>query len=785
MAHSSAASTSYLESKVDNSRNIDGSFKVKKLVEVALETYTSFNPERVTVDSHGEDSVERHRISNEDDATVVLQILYGVTRYERFLEYLLNAFYYHNSGTAIRGDRPMYAIYAYLGLFRLEELTFPQFKRLVAAQDAQKMIVFLRYLFSEENLKTYCRDEWIKLYDKNFVDDLIANALEWVESDLEGLMVELERKVYLTNEKSKETFEVHLEGKKTVQKPFNLSQPRPKPSKDSVQEPIPPKPTPKPPPPIFEGPTREQLQLEAAHTQNRKAIELKYSDPADRVRLRVLERPNNIDKVRAELEDRAAAEKAAYEERVKPKKVPKAPNAEVKLNTAAILREDALYKKKQAEEAQMILRYEQDLRDDSEFNSWQTKMLAADEAELQAEIDRRRKEMAASAAAAIKAREGKVEENLEAGRKQKEERAKIEARKRRELEVLVEINKKKRAAVQAERVRVKQAQDKVEQGNKLKAEQIRKEEAAHARRMAAEAAIEQQRKMDIIRQLRALEKVKREKVTEFDPTWTPGMGLSCEMSLAELKDRLEMEKRHQEQEREIQREQILKSKMEKEAKLLAKAEQLSRIRKVAAAQASVRKAAAKSDKLMKEATVQRAKEETTLVLDNKLREKRDSLAAEKARLAAEEKRVKFEQMQLAAGAAVVEEKKFEELRAGAQREIRAMQAGKLSHQRLAGTTKAKAQTVRISNVKTDQKQKKDFLKAFDDKLAVLTEEEQQRAANELATKRRMVDTQRTFEQTLIAKQHDATWKPGDKSKRGYLSISERLAEQAEQLSMAQ
>lgn len=96
----------------------------------------------------------------------------------------------------------MYAIYAYLGLFRLEELGFPNFKcasvplpplspsppppptsthphvaskraserryngacrKLVACQDAQKMIVFLRYLFSEKNLKSYSRDEWIKV----------------------------------------------------------------------------------------------------------------------------------------------------------------------------------------------------------------------------------------------------------------------------------------------------------------------------------------------------------------------------------------------------------------------------------------------------------------------------------------------------------------------------------------------------------------------------------------------------------------------------------------------
>jgi|AntAceMinimDraft_1070359.scaffolds.fasta_scaffold34579_3 hypothetical protein len=49
---------------------------------------------------------------------------------------------------------------------------------------------------------------------------------------------------------------------------------------------------------------------------------------------------------------------------------------EVKLNVAAIMREDALYKKKQQEEAKMVEKFETELRDDSEFTRWQTSMKA-------------------------------------------------------------------------------------------------------------------------------------------------------------------------------------------------------------------------------------------------------------------------------------------------------------------------------------------------------------------------------------------------------------------------
>ncbi len=39
-------------------------------------------------------------------------------------------------------------------------------RRLVASQDAQKLAVLLRYLTDEAKLREVCREEWLKLYDK-------------------------------------------------------------------------------------------------------------------------------------------------------------------------------------------------------------------------------------------------------------------------------------------------------------------------------------------------------------------------------------------------------------------------------------------------------------------------------------------------------------------------------------------------------------------------------------------------------------------------------------------
>lgn len=79
-------------------------------------------------------------------------------------------------------------------------------------------------------------------------------------------------------------------------------------------------------------------------------------------------------------------------------------------------------------------------------------------------------------------------------------------------------------------------------------------QAAEARRL------EDERRADLIKQIRALELVPRQRTKMLDPTYTPQLGLLEEMSLAELRERMQMLEAERQRDEEEKRTKIVSAK---------------------------------------------------------------------------------------------------------------------------------------------------------------------------------------------------------------------------------
>lgn len=199
--------------------------------------------------------------------------------------------------------------------------------------------------------------------------------------------------------------------------------------------------------------------------------------------------------------------------------------------------------------------------------------------------------------------------------------------------------------------------------------------------------------------------------------------------------------------------------------LLAKAANIQRIRKIAAAQAAARRDASKAKVAVSAAVKAAVHEDSVLVLHDKLEAKRASSAVERARIASETKKIRFEQMQQAAGASEVEANKFQELRAGAMREAQARQASRLHDASLYEATKATAYKVRMSNVKATLRTKERFLSAYEARLAEATAQcEAERQADQ-QRKKALASQCREDERTMRESRAMSSYMPSSPSER--------------------
>eukprot|EP00960_Hanusia_phi_P070666 767360-Hanusia_phi.AAC.2 len=286
-------------------------------------------------------------------------------------------------------------------------------------------------------------------------------------------------------------------------------------------------------------------------------------------------------------------------------------------------------------------------------------------------------------------------------------------------------------------------------GIELREESKRLEEEAKAKR-----AKEEEERMEIVRQIRALESVPVDRTVQFDPTSVSDSSRHVleAMSMAELLERLEMVKQQAKELEDEKRKEIILSKQAREDDLISRVQTIHKVREI-------RKKDAREQRMRKLKKAEEEKElrlrlrnEAQLKLQEEIEMKRKARIEEDEMLRKEMEMIEIKKQFLAAGAAQMEEKKFRDLEAGAERKLRDRQAReRLEHQAYLASMQEEEKN-RKKVLKLREKTRKELVREYDERVREGVAAMVDALATTHAEKRRVVEQTRDFESTLKDKQ---------------------------------
>merc|ERR1719466_248471 len=270
----------------------------------------------------------------------------------------------------------------------------------------------------------------------------------------------------------------------------------------------------------------------------------------------------------------------------------------IKMNTAAILREGLLYKKKDQEREKYLVGLLQGNVDRQEYELRQKRL--QDEEKQRLMVSTQQKKL-----------ESKItrEQNVLRKKEKEEEKRKIaesvneDLQKRHEDQMVVRLLEEQRIQelieeVNKTHINAQEAKVKVVQENQAIVKQINEETRELMQRALKEEEERLIQRSETIAAIRALEHLKPEKVVLFDSTSTAGHLLFNEMSLAELRERLSLLREEQEREETERRNKIKKVKEEKNETIFKTLNKIS-IHREEIIKAQMREAAEKEGRLKK------------------------------------------------------------------------------------------------------------------------------------------------------------------------------------------
>ena len=385
--------------------------------------------------------------------------------------------------------------------------------------------------------------------------------------------------------------------------------------------------------------------------------------------LKTDKRPTNIEKVREEVENKIKSTLQFDNKYVQPMKDFSQYDADVKYNEAAIIREEYLIDKKNKEEEAALNKILIEKKDSKEFDRWQNEMKIKDNIIKMQEIEKRKLELELNREVAstymqrrvqknqLKAAEHKRQEMLNMKKKAEEKAEDIKNKK----EVIKEIQKGQENAIKQ---KIQKAKDNQELYKN------RKKEYNELNLIAQEEKkIYLDRRDDLIRQIRELEKLPIRRTTGFDPTETPGYGLLEEMSLVELRERLALQKRMLADEIKSKKEENKLRMQERADELVNKAQIIQENRDRLRNQKEIERKMKKDAKLAEKERLRMAREKSLFEVKQKIENKKQKLKKEDEIFQKKIREIKLQRQFLQLGRDAVEFKQFKQIEDGMERKI--------------------------------------------------------------------------------------------------------------------
>jgi len=217
--------------------------------------------------------------------------------------------------------------------------------------------------------------------------------------------------------------------------------------------------------------------------------------------------------------------------------------ANVKLNVAALKREKHLIDLEEKEAQERLDAMAMGLKDASDFNRWKAEMGEKDEIERIEHIQKKKIEMELAREMAIQAREQKEAENHKLVNQMRGQMDVMMGEREINLQKIIEEKKEVIAQVQANKDAAAENVVLKQQDNKAIRDEVHRDLQEALKKRQDEEAADLAKKAELIRQIRELEKIPIQRTKGFDPTEAGGHGLMEEMSIAELRERIEYNKR--------------------------------------------------------------------------------------------------------------------------------------------------------------------------------------------------------------------------------------------------